>query len=214
MSSEPETAGTGQRRIPMADADQLTASQRTVYDKIVAGKRGEVVGPLRVALHSPELADRWQSLGEFLRFETSLPAPIRELAIIVTGRYWNCQVEWFMHSAIAAEAGIPGEIIESIRRARTPVFDDPLQAVVYEFTREILVFGQVQDNVYQDLLGFIDAAALVELTALVGYYSMVAMTLNVHRVPLPETDGGALLDLPEDSSLQRPTLLPVSARND
>jgi 4-carboxymuconolactone decarboxylase len=191
----------------MADVGQMTDAQTRVYDRIVGGKRGKIVGPLRAALHSPELADRWQALGEFLRFETSLPAHISELAVICTGRYWNCQLEWVIHSGIAEDAGLAGDVIESIRRAQSPNFDDPLQGTVYEFTRELLEYGQVSDGVYHELLGLIGVAALVELTAVIGYYSMVAMTLNVHRVPLPENENGSLLDLQADNHLLEPTRL-------
>ena len=208
MSSERRTTPGGQSRIQMADAGQMTDKQQAVYKKIIAGKRGKVVGPLRVVLHSPELADRWQHLGEFLRFDSALPAQISELAIIATGRYWNCQLEWFIHSGIAAEVGLAADIIESVRKAQAPGIDDPLQEAVYEFTRELLEYGDVSDRVYEALAGSFDAAALVELTAVIGYYSLVAMTLNTHRVPLPESGKGSLLDLPEGGHMLKPTSLP------
>jgi 4-carboxymuconolactone decarboxylase len=189
----------------------MTIAQSKVYDKIISGKRGKIVGPLRAALHSPKLADRWQALGEFLRFETSLPAHISELAIICAGRYWNCQLEWAIHSGIAEEAGLTDEVIESIREAQAPDFDDHLQGAVYDFSRELLEYGQVSDAVYHELLGLIDVAALVELTAVIGYYSMVALMLNVHQVPLPENENGSLLDLPDDSELRVPTRLACRA---
>jgi 4-carboxymuconolactone decarboxylase len=194
--------------MPMADAGRLTDAQREVYNKIIAGKRGKIVGPLRVALHSPELANRWQALGEFLRFDTGLAPQISELAIICTGRYWNCQLEWFIHAGIAKEAGIASDIIESIRIAQAPHFDDTVQRSVYEFSRELLEFGQVNDSVYQNVLAALGVVALVELTALIGYYSMVAMTLNAHDVPLPEGATGLPTDLPQGSTLVRPTGLP------
>lgn len=210
MSSDPDQLLGGQARIPMADLGHLSAAQDAVLGKIISGKRGKLVGPLRVALHSPELADRWQALGEFLRFDTALPARISELAIIATGRYWNCQLEWVIHSGIAAEAGLGAGIIESIRNAQTPVFDDPLQKSVYDFARELLEYGRASDGVYNELLSLIDAAALVELTAVIGYYTMVAMTLNAHQVPLPDDETSARLDLPKGDGMLKPTLLPLA----
>jgi 4-carboxymuconolactone decarboxylase len=208
MSSKPGTALYGQQRIPMADAGKLSDAQSVVYEKIVSGKRGKLVGPLRVVLHSPELADRWQALGEYLRFETALPTHIAELAIIMTGRYWNCQVEWVIHSAIAEEAGLTPDVIDAIRDARPPKFDDSLQSEIYEYTRELLEFGHVSDEVYRNLLELIGVAKLVELTAVVGYYSMVAMTLNAHDVPLPEDEKSLPLDLPQSGDMLKPTRLP------
>lgn len=195
----------------MADSGEMTEAQQKVYEKIVSGKRGRIVGPLRAALHSPEMADRWQLLGEFLRYGTQLPPRISELAIIVTGRFWNCQLEWLIHSEVARREGLEGAIIESIRTAQPPAFSEPLDRAVYEFTRELLEFGQVSDSVYGDLLALIDKVAIVELTGVIGYYSLVAMTLNAHHVPLPDDESGTLLDLPDDDELRRPTCLPASS---
>ncbi|MBT8098195.1 MAG: carboxymuconolactone decarboxylase family protein [Gammaproteobacteria bacterium] len=195
----------------MADAGTLSDRQRAVYEKIVAGKRGQLAGPFRVALYSPELADRWQALGEFLRYDSSLPPMLSELAIIMTGRYWNAQVEWLIHASVAAEVGIARDVIEAIRNGVVPEIKDAEQAAIYEFTRELLEFGQVGDDVYQSLLRHIDTVALVELTALVGYYSMVAMTLNAHDVPLPDHGTAAPLDLPANAELIKPTCLPALA---
>jgi len=210
MSSRSGIARDGQPRIPMADTGVLNEAQRDVYARIVAGKRGKVIGPLRVALHSPALADRWQALGEYLRFDTQLAPELSELAIICTGRFWNCQVEWAIHARIAADAGLTDEIIEAIRTAQAPRFDDPMQRQVYEFTRELLACGQVRDSIYQQLRDSAGDVALVELTAVIGYYSMVAMTLNAHDVPLPEDIAGALLDLPPGRPTINPAMLPAA----
>ena len=208
MSSDADTNLPGAGRIPMADSGQMSEAQQCVYDKIVSGKRGRIVGPLRAALHSPELADRWQMLGEFLRYGTQLPAQLSELAIIVTGRFWNCQLEWLIHAEVARKEGLDAEIIESIRTAQSPAFSAPLDAAVYEYTRELLEFGQVSDSTYRALLTLTDEVSVVELTGVIGYYSMVAMTLNAHQVPLPEDEPGSLLELPGDVELLKPTRLP------
>ena len=208
MSSEPGGRAVAGGRIAMADEGTMSARQREVYDRIVSGKRGRIVGPLRVALHSPELADRWQALGEFLRFDTGLPRELSELAIAMTGRYWNCQLEWAIHSRIAVEAGLSADIIESIRTAQPPQLDGASQVAVYEFTRELLGFGHVSDDVYAKLIDAVDVVAAVELTAIIGYYSMVAMTLNAHDVPLPADEDGPRLELPESDGPPEPTRLP------
>ncbi|MCP5145942.1 MAG: carboxymuconolactone decarboxylase family protein [Gammaproteobacteria bacterium] len=214
MSSDETSVRQQNPRIEMADPARMNDAQRQVYDKIVAGKRGKVIGPLRVALHSPDLADRWQALGEFLRFETDLPATATELAIITTGRYWNSQVEWVIHARIAAEAGLAPAIIEAIRCAQAPAMDSPLLAAVYDFTCEVLEFGHVSDAVYAALSQLVAPAARVELTAIIGYYSMVAMTLNVHEVPVPENENALALDLSCNGQLAHPTRLPKCIRRD
>ncbi len=107
-------------RIPLISADDLTEAQRAVYDKIVAGPRGTLVGPLRAALHNPSLADRWQAMGQVLRYETSLPRDLNELAILVTARHWNSELEWTIHAGAAREAGLNEALMEAIRRCTLP----------------------------------------------------------------------------------------------
>lgn len=165
----------------------MNPEQRRVYDAIVGGRRGRLVGPLRAALHSPELADKWQQLGELLRYRTSLPPALSEVAVLVTARRWNCQVEWYMHSIAATEAGVPNPIIEAIKLGRRPDADDKTLAV-HDYARAIVTDGAVPEPLYQAARDVVGDVGLVELTALVGYYSMVAMTLNAHEIPLP--DGG------------------------
>ena len=173
-------------RIPFPTPDNMTPEQRRVHDAIVAGPRGVVVGPLRAALHSPELAERWQRLGEYLRFNMSVPARLRELAIIVTARRWNSQLEWLIHEEAARKAGLADSIIAAIHRGEPPMFEDPDEAAVYEFAREIQQRGQVSEPLYQRVLEKWKPLGVVELTALIGYYTMVSMTLNAHQIPLPD----------------------------
>jgi 4-carboxymuconolactone decarboxylase len=163
----------------------MTPEQRRVYDSIVGGIRGELVGPLRAALHSPELAEAWSRLGAILRFGTSLPPRVSELAIIVTARRWNSQVEWLIHSESARKAGVSESAIEAIKDARAPVFDDPELADVYEYVRQMQHSGDVSDELYGRIVARWQAVGVVELTALVGYYTMVSMTLNAHGIPVP-----------------------------
>jgi 4-carboxymuconolactone decarboxylase len=191
MNTEGPQKGTAMPRIPLVDSEDLTPAQRQVYDTIVAGPRGTVVGPLRAALHSPELADRWQKLGEYLRYRTALTVRQSELAIIAVARHWNSDLEWSIHVEVALGAGLDPAVVDAIRHARSPVFTDPTEALIYEYTRQLLAHGQVADEVYADLYASFTEVQMVELTALVGYYTMVAMTLNAHAIPSP-TGGGQL----------------------
>ena len=175
-------------RIPLpATREELTEdAQRDVWDKVVSGPRGRVVGPLRAAIHNAELARNWSALGESLRFGTSLGKRLSELAIIVTGRRWSAQVEWFVHARVAAEVGLEPDIIEAIRTGQPPRFTQPDDALVYEYTRLLLLDGNVPVDLHARVSARFGVKGVVELTALVGYYSMVSMTLNAHDVPLPE----------------------------
>jgi len=175
-----------QPRIPLPGPDEMTESQRAVFDKIVSGPRGTLVGPLRAALHNPALADRWQALGQVLRFETCLPPKLNELAILVVARHWNSELEWTIHAGDARRAGLDDSIIAAIHAGTLPDFAGPDEREIYEFSRELLEHGRVGDHAYAAVRERWGVLGVVELTALVGYYSMVAMTLNAHGIPLPD----------------------------
>ncbi|WP_338663314.1 carboxymuconolactone decarboxylase family protein [Pararoseomonas sp. SCSIO 73927] len=186
-------------RIPLPGPEELTPEQRKVYDSVLAGPRGQVIGPLRAVIHSPDLAARWSALGEFLRFGTCLPKRLNELAIVVTGRRWSSQVEWWVHARAAAEAGIAQHAIDAIHRGEPPAFEDADEALVYEFARALQLDGQVPTATYDAARERWGARGVVELTAVVGYYTMVSMTLNAHEIPLP--DGVAPVLSPPETGL-------------
>lgn len=195
-------------RIPLPTPETMTPDQRRVYDEIVAGPRARVVGPLGAALYQPELARVWAPFGAYLRFGTTVPARWRELAILVTARRWNSQVEWHIHAEAGRRAGLPACVVDAIRHARPPAFDDHADALVYEYARALQMTGQVPDDVYGEVLERLQAVGVVELTAVIGYYTLVSMTLNAHEIPVADevepplraVDGGnaftGLTDLP------------------
>lgn len=163
----------------------MTADQRRVYDAIVAGPRGKVEGPLRVVLHQPTLADAWQALGAELRFRTSLAPRLSELVILIVARHWTSQFEWYSHEPIARQAGVADDAIAALRAGREPAFAADDQQIVYDFVTELLRDHAVGEVSYQRALDHLGTVGVVELTALVGYYVMVAMTLNAHEIDLP-----------------------------
>jgi len=173
-------------RIPLPGREELDEAQRAVWDKVVSGPRGQVIGPLRAAIHNAELAGRWSAFGEALRFNTSLPKRISELAICVTGRRWSSQVEWWVHARVAAESGVSPAVLEAIRTGQPPHFDKADEALTYDFARAIHHEGNVPDALYAVARETFGVRGVVELVSLIGYYTMVSMTLNLHGVPLPD----------------------------
>src|SRR5688572_2787227 len=111
----------------------MTPEQQKVVDAVVSGPRGMLVGPLRAALHRPDLAEVWQRFGAMLRYGTSLPPRLSELAILVTARRWNSQLEWHVHSAMALDAGLDRRVVEKLKAGDAPEFDDPEASAIYEF---------------------------------------------------------------------------------
>jgi 4-carboxymuconolactone decarboxylase len=173
-------------RIPFVTPDKpMTPEQRKVYDAVASGPRGVVQGPLLVALHRPELADKWQQLGELLRYRTTLPARLSEVAILVAAQRWRCQLEWHLHAGFALKAQVPRGVIDDIHAGRRPVTADAELLAVYDFASELQDHRRVSDETYRRALELWGVVGVVELTALIGYYTMVAMTLNTHEFPLP-----------------------------
>lgn len=187
-------------RITLPSPDTMDADQRRVHDKIISGRRGKIQGPLRAALHNAELADRWQALGELLRYRTTLTPRLSELAILVTGRHCRSPFEWYAHRLEAEKIGIEPAILDALLAGQTPPGLDDDEAIVIRYATELNQHRSVSDATYARALARFGERTIVELTALVGYYTMVAMTLNAHEIPLPEGETPAF-PLPQHEDL-------------
>ncbi len=162
----------------------LTDPQRRVVDQVRAGRRGTVPANVVAWLPSPELARRAAALGEFVRYETSLGPRLSELAILVVARHWSCAYEWAVHAGEADAAGVPATVIEAVGRGAAPALTG-VDLVVHEFTRELVRTGRVGDGLHGRAVAALGEAGVVELVAVVGYYTLVAFTLNASDVPAP-----------------------------
>ena len=163
----------------------MTPEQKRIVDGIVAGPRGGLRGPFPAMLRSPEVAERFQKLGEYLRFDTSIPTALNELAILVTAREWSAQYEWYAHHLLAMKAGLPPAIAEAVAAGRKPDGMDADQALVWQFCTELHKTKQVSDATYAATKDRFGERGIIDLIAVSGYYVAVAMTLNVAQVPLP-----------------------------
>ena len=166
--------------------ETMTDAQKAVHESIASGPRGDVSGPFPVLLHSPELADRVQKLGAFIRFGSSLPGNLREIAVLVTAKFWAAEFEWYAHAPIARDEGVSEEIVEAIRTGAVPAFDDEAEEAVYRFSAALHETHDVEDALYRRVQALLGQEALTDLIAVCGYYTLLAMTLNVYRVPTPD----------------------------
>jgi 4-carboxymuconolactone decarboxylase len=176
-------------RLPLLDHDTLDAEQHRVVQAIVSGPRGAVMGPYDAWLRRPQLADRARAVGDYVRFECGLPRDLAELAILLTARRWKAQFEFWVHAGLAREAGVGDDVIEAIRTGREPVFADDAhgdaQGIVYELVTEYFRTNRVSDPTYERARRALGEEQLVDVVAVVGYYALVSMTLNVFQVPMP-----------------------------
>ena len=161
------------------------------YDEIV-GSRGGVSGPFSVLLNSPEAGRRIGHLGAYIRFESSLPGEVTELAILVTAREWGCQYEWTYHEPLAREAGVREEAIAAVRDRTAPSGLDEGEALVVRYVQETIREHKASNEARGAVLERFGARGAVDLTATTGYYAMLAGALNTFEVPLEPGDGPLL----------------------
>lgn len=181
-------------RIPLiARADEVPVAHRDVWTRI-AKSRGNVVGPFAALLHSPVLADRTAELGAYIRFDSTLSPVDRELVILSVARVFDCRFEWAYHVREARKAGVRTEAIAAIRERRAPAGLSEDEAAIVGYVSQLLVSHRTDDATIAALRARLGLQGVVELTATIGYYAMLACTLNAFDVrPDP---GEEELDVP------------------
>ena len=172
-------------RFPEIPLDKMTPQQRAVADAIMSGPRQRMSGPFNAWLRSPELADRLQKVGEYVRFKTSLDKRLNEMAIIMTAQYWGSQYEWFAHAPLAIKAGLDPDIVAAIGAGNKPDKMKDDEAIVWEFTTQLRRDHSVDDAIYAKAVEKFGEHGVMDLIAVNGYYDVVSMTLNVARVMPP-----------------------------
>jgi 4-carboxymuconolactone decarboxylase len=176
-------------RIPELTREQLEPGAQQTYDDILAA-RGSMAGPFGVWLHSPEFTRRATQLGEFLRYHTSLPPRLSELIILITARCQNSEVEWKIHEPLARKAGLSDEVIEALHNDIEPAFNAPDEKATYEYCIQLHRTHTVDEQTFQQLINTFGNKAVVEVTGLCGYYTMVAMTLNAFGIGTTQAEHG------------------------
>jgi 4-carboxymuconolactone decarboxylase len=172
-------------RMPEITLEKMTPAQRGIAEAIMGGPRGRMSGPFNAWLRSPELADRLQKVGEYVRFHTSLDKRINEMAILMTAQAWGAQYEWYAHAPLALKAGLDPAIISAIGAGRKPDSMKDDEAIVWEFTTQLRRDHSVDDAIYAKALEKFGEQGIVDLIAVNGYYDVVSMTLNVAHVKPP-----------------------------
>jgi 4-carboxymuconolactone decarboxylase len=168
-------------RIPIVTRDSLPADKQAVYDAI-AESRGIVSGPFPVLLNSPEAASRIAKLGHYLRYESSLKPSIRELAILTVAREFDCQYAWTSHDPLAREAGVRHEVIAALRDGKAPEGLTDEEAAIVRYGQELVRHRRVSEPTFQAVLKQLGVQGITELTATMGYYTMLGFSLNAFDV--------------------------------
>jgi 4-carboxymuconolactone decarboxylase len=193
----PLHAQESQRRFKVLTQEEMTPAQKELVEAIRSGPRASVAGsaanagggtvgsPFNVFLRSPEMGDSLQKVGSYIRFKSSLGMRLNELAILIVARQWSAQYEWHAHHRLALQAGLDPKIAEDIAQGRRPAGMKADEETVYDFCRELLETKQVSDATYKAALDRFGERGIMDLIGVAGYYTLVAMVLNVDRTPIP-----------------------------
>jgi 4-carboxymuconolactone decarboxylase len=184
-----------QSRMPPIPEEEWTDAQRSAAAEF-REVRGELSGPWHAILRSPEMLNPARSLSDYLRFNSSLPPRLSEFVILITAREWTSQYEWNAHHALAMRGGLSPEIAAAVAEGRRPegMADD--EAAVYDFCVELHRNRNVSDTTYARALEQVGEQGIMDMVGLSGWYTLVSMTLNTARIPLPANATQRLEPLP------------------
>jgi 4-carboxymuconolactone decarboxylase len=197
MTLIPTHAQESQRRFKILTPEEMSPAQKELVQAIQSGPRASVQGsaansgngtvgsPFNVFLRSPELGNDLQKVGSYIRFKSTLGMRLNEMAILIVARQWTAQYEWHAHHRLALQAGLDPKIADDIANNRRPSGMKPDEEAVYDFCRELLDTKQVSDATYKAALDKFGEPGIMDLIGVTGYYTLVAMVLNVDRTPLP-----------------------------
>jgi len=191
-------AAAAQDRMPPIPKDKMTEAQKKSFEEVTSGPRagGGAEGPFVPLLRSPELMSRLQKTGEYLRFHNTIGPKLTEFVILLTARQWTQQYEYDVHQVNGAKAGIKQETINAITEGRRPAGMEPDEEIVYDFCSELQHNQSVSDATYTRAVSKFGEQGVIDTTALVGYYTTLAMIMNVARSPLPEGKKAPLAAFP------------------
>jgi 4-carboxymuconolactone decarboxylase len=181
-----DPAMTSQERFKPLEQEAMTTEQRRVVQTLLDGPRHGVPGPFHALLPSPELADRVRSLGDYVRFQNSLPAKVRELIILTVARYWSARYELYAHRRHARNAGLDPAIADAIVEGRRPEGLDAEEALAYNFVNELLEHRDVSDPTYRVAIDRFGERGVIDMVSTAGFYCFVSLVLNTERHPVPE----------------------------
>ena len=171
-------------RIKDWELENLSNEQLDIYNEIVNGPRGDVVGPIKVWLNNPKFAKYAQKVGKYIRYESNLPTRLSELAIITTGRCWSSEFEWGHHAPLAEEAGIHIDNINKIADAKRPLFEKLDEQVVFDFSVECNLLKSVSDEIYDQAIDLLGQSSIIDLVGTCGYYNLISMTINTFKISM------------------------------
>jgi 4-carboxymuconolactone decarboxylase len=190
-------AGAAQERLPPIPPDKLTEAQVKAIEEFKAARSADVTGPFVPLLRSPEAMNRVRALGDYLRFRSALPPRLSEFVILLTARQWTQRYEWGAHAPLARQAGVSDATIAAIAEGRRPERMTEDEEVLYALHDELRRTGGVSDATYVKAVARFGEKGVVDAVGITGYYTLLAMVLNVARTPASDAVTPALAPFPK-----------------
>lgn len=184
-------------RLAQLKEEDLDPAQQALLESLRSGPRGKsltVRGPFAAWMHAPEFGQLAQALGAHARYKTALEPRLSEFAILCTARFWKAQYEWFAHAPMALKAGVKPEVVDELRKGRMPASAPKDERAIHAFVQELYKTRRVSTKTYKRVRTFLNDAALVELVGILGYYTLISMTLNVFHMLPPEGEKLAFVE--------------------
>ncbi|MDE2080497.1 MAG: carboxymuconolactone decarboxylase family protein [Burkholderiales bacterium] len=179
-------AASAQSRLPTIPPADYTPEQKAAAAEFEAARKVPVFGPFEPLMYSPQVMSQARSMGDYLRYKSSIGNTLSELAILVTAREWSQDYEWYVHHPIALKMGIKPAVADAIAQGRRPEGMSDDEDIVYEFSTELHRFKHVSDVTYARAEKRFGRQGVVDLTGINAYYTLLAMQLNMAQYPLPK----------------------------
>lgn len=177
-------------RLKARSRESYSDEQKKIYDRLLENRTlrsdGHIGGPFDVWLLNPELFERCGGMGLMFEGRTSFEFRLVKIAIITTAQFYKVNFPFYVHSRAALREGVSHDVVNAIHDGEVPDFDNERDRLTYKITRELLMSHKLSDATYEEAVKEFDEIGVVEMVSLVGFYVMVALTLNTFRVPPPE----------------------------
>lgn len=173
----------GPERMPALKMEEMDDAQKAAAQELINGPRGAVFGPFIPLMRSPELMNRLQKVGEYLRYHSALETRINEWVMLIVSRQWTQQFEWCMHYPLALKAGVKQEVLDALAQGRRPSAMAEDEAIAYDLCDELARTHGVSDETYRRAVEAFGERGVVDMVSLAGYFTTVSMVMNVARTP-------------------------------
>jgi 4-carboxymuconolactone decarboxylase len=177
-------AAWAEERLPTIPPAQYTEEQKQAAADFEAARKVPVFGPFEPLMYSPQVMSQARAMGDYLRYKSAIGNTLSELTILITAREWTQDYEWAVHYPIALKAGIRKEVVDDIAVGRRPTAMSPDEETVFDFTRELIRNKHVSDATFERAKSRLGTKGVVDMTGIVGYYTFLAMQLNVAQYPV------------------------------